>query len=158
MSDGKNFSRRRRGGMRFRPSGNQQRRPAAQEARATATDATSGNEGLFDKSRQQEIERAQNVAAGLPAESAPKADSAVAQTETHSKKDYREPHLDTPAEVKEEFKPVEIQDQPKGIVDAIKMAAQKVIKRVQRLIKPVKRLHKEVIINAESLETRVAVL
>ncbi len=38
------------------------------------------------------------------------------------------------------------------------MAAQKVIKKVQRLIKPVKHIHKEVIINAESLETRVAVL
>ncbi|MBI2948353.1 MAG: Rne/Rng family ribonuclease [Verrucomicrobia bacterium] len=32
------------------------------------------------------------------------------------------------------------------------------MKRVQRLIKPVKRIHKEVVINAESLETRVAVL
>src|SRR3954449_10536254 len=124
MSDGKNFSRRRRGGMRFRPSGNQQRRPAAQEARAaTQTDATTGNEGLFDKSRQNEIERAQNVAAGLPAEGAPKPERDAAPDE-HSKKDFREPHLNTPAEVKEEFKPVEIQEQPKGIVDAIKMAAQ----------------------------------
>jgi len=159
MSEGKNFSRRRRGGMRFRPSGNQQRRPAAQEARAAAqTDATSGNESLFDKSRQQEIERAQNVAAGLPAEGMPKTNDGEATIEAHSKRDYREPHLDTPAEVKEEFKPIEIQEQPKGIVDAIKMAAQKVIKKVQRLIKPVKRVHKEVIINAESLETRVAVL
>jgi ribonuclease G len=66
--------------------------------------------------------------------------------------------LDTPAEVKEDFKPVEFEQKPKGLVDAIKIAAQKVIKKVQRLIKPVKRLHKEVIINAESLETRVAVL
>ena len=144
--------------MRFRPSGNPQRRPAAQEARAaTQTDATSGNEGLFDKSRQNEIERAQNVAAGLPAEGAPKPGPDAAAPEP-SKRDFREPHLDTPAEVKEEFKPVEIQDQPKGIVDAIKLAAQKVIKKVQRLIKPVKHIHKEVIINAESLETRVGVL
>jgi ribonuclease G len=159
MSEGKNFSRRRRGGMRFRPSGNAPRRPAAQEARAAAIDATSGNEGLFDKSRQQEIERAQNVAAGLPAEGTAKVDAATAAPgDVHSKKDFREPHLDTPAEVKEEFRPVQIQGQPKGLVDAIKIAAQKVIKKVQRLIKPVKRVHKEVIINAESLETRVAVL
>ena len=143
--------------MRFRPSG-QPKRPAAQEARAAATtDATTGNEGIFDKSRQNEIERAQNVAAGLPAEGAPKPEQDAAPEE-HSKKDFREPHLDTPAEVKEEFKPVEIQEQPKGIVDAIKIAAQKVIKKVQRLIRPVKHIHKEVIINAESLETRVGVL
>ena len=32
------------------------------------------------------------------------------------------------------------------------------MKKVQRLIKPVKRIHKEVVINAETLETRVAVL
>jgi len=31
------------------------------------------------------------------------------------------------------------------------------VKKVQRLIKPVKKIHKEVIINAEVLETRVAV-
>jgi len=94
----------------------------------------------------------------LPAEGAPKPEQEAAPADATSKKAYREPHLDTPAEVKEEFKPVEIQEQPKGIVEAIKMAAQKVIKKVQRLIKPVKHIHKEVIINAESLETRVGVL
>ena len=153
MSDGKNFSRRRRGGMRFRPS------PAAQkkfvEPRPDATaEAQGSNQRVFDKSRQYEIERAENVAAGLPPEGAPK-ESAQAD---EGKKGYREPHLDTPEEVLEEFKPVEIQEKSKGIVDAIKIAAQKVITKVKRLIKPVKRIHKEVIINAESLETRVAVM
>src|ERR1044071_9153239 len=133
MSDGKHFSRRRRGGMRFRPSPNaqQQRRSGAAEARSEAiADATTGNENLFDKSRQNEIERAQNVAAGLPGEATaqPAAPSATAGA---SKKNYREPHLDTPAEVREEepFKPVHIQEQPKGIVDAIKIAASKIIKK-----------------------------
>ena len=37
------------------------------------------------------------------------------------------------------------------------MAASNLVKRVQRLIKPIKKLHKEVVINAENLETRVAV-
>ena len=50
------------------------------------------------------------------------------------------------------------QQPPQRFVDAIKVVATKVIKKVQRLIKPVKKLHKEVVINAESLETRVAVL
>src|SRR5207302_9037853 len=39
-----------------------------------------------------------------------------------------------------------------------KVAATNLVKKVQRRIKPVKKLHKEVIINAENLETRVAVL
>src|SRR5262245_19306235 len=131
MSDGKNFSRRRRGGMRFRPS------PSAQKKFSEPkTDATSeilgSNQRVFDKSRQHEIERAENVAAGLPPGGVPAAESSA----TTSKKDYREPHLDTPELVKEEFRPVQIQEQPKGIVDAIKMAAHKVITKVKRLIKP----------------------
>src|SRR5439155_19400196 len=45
----------------------------------------------------------------------------------------------------------------KGIVDSISTAASSMLKRVQRFIKPVKKIHKEVVINAETLETRVAV-
>ena len=47
---------------------------------------------------------------------------------------------------------------PKASSGRIRAAATKVIRKVQKLIKPVKKIHKEVIINAESLETRVAVL
>jgi len=159
MND-RNFSRRRRGGMRFRPSRgvhpNIKRGPdrAAQDARAEAIGAKSGDENIYDKNKfQKEIERAENVAAGLPPEGAP------AEAE-HGKKDFREPHMDTPAEVKEEtYQPVELKDPPaQGIVQAIKAAATKVIRKVQRLIKPKQKSHKEVIINSESLETRVAVL
>jgi len=73
---------------------------------------------------------------------------------------FREPHLDTPAEVHEEkpFAPVPIAQRPQGILETIRVAASNVVKKVQRMIKPVKRTHKEVIINAESLETRVAVM
>src|SRR5208337_1767740 len=39
----------------------------------------------------------------------------------------------------------------------IKVAATNLVKKVQRLIRPEKKIHKEVIINAETLETRVAV-
>ena len=74
------------------------------------------------------------------------------------KKDFREPHLETPAEVEEEkFAPVPIKEQPKGLVESIKSAATNLVKKVQRLIRPEKKIHKEVIINAETLETRVAV-
>ncbi|HTA95315.1 MAG TPA: Rne/Rng family ribonuclease, partial [Verrucomicrobiae bacterium] len=47
---------------------------------------------------------------------------------------------------------------PKGIVEAIKSAATNIVKKVQRLIRPEKRTNKDVVINAETLETRVAIL
>jgi ribonuclease G len=47
---------------------------------------------------------------------------------------------------------------PQGLVETLKTVADRMIKKVQHLINPEKRIHKEVIINAESLETRVAVL
>jgi len=43
-------------------------------------------------------------------------------------------------------------------LDTIKFAANTLVKKVQRLIRPEKKTHKEVVINAETLETRVAVL
>ena len=44
-----------------------------------------------------------------------------------------------------------------SLVGNIKAAANKIVKKVQRLMKPEPETHKEIIINAESLETRVAV-
>jgi len=154
MSDQK-FSRRRRG-MRFRPKGGLA--PAAQktdreavQARAEVVSEQGGNERLFEKRHSQEIERAENIAAGVPetAETAPEAEA----------QDFREPNLETPAEVVEEkaFAPVTVPEQPKGLLETIKVAATNLVRKVQRLIRPEKRVHKEVVINAETLETRVAV-
>ena len=138
--------------MRFRPSPNAQPKKVVIEAKPDSTMETLGqNQRIFDKSRVGEIERAENVAAGLPPDGAP------VTTVEQGKKGYREPHLDTPEEVKEDFKPVEIEQKPRNLLDAIRMTAQKVIKKVQRLIRKVEPSNKEVIINAESLETRVAV-
>jgi ribonuclease G len=44
------------------------------------------------------------------------------------------------------------------LIDALNSAATNLVKKVQRLIRPEKKSHKEVIINAETLETRVAVM
>ena len=162
MSDNKNFSRRRRGGMRFRPSGGlgQQQQPpkndrAASEARAAATtgEQQGGSDKVYERRHAGEIERAENIAAGLPPEGLPPEPTAEAV-----KGGYREPNLETPAEVEEEkFAPVEVKEQPKGLVETIRHHAANLVKKVQRLIKPIKKSHKEVIINAETLETRVAV-
>src|SRR6266545_1991797 len=160
------FSRRRRGGHRFRPSGgmspNVQRTDrAASDARAEALGEKPSDESVFDRARhEREIQRAENLAAGLPADT-PAVTKAPEPGEPR-KRDFREPDLAIPAEVKEEepgFEPVQVKEQPpQGIVDSIRAVATTLVKKVQRLIKPIKRIHKEVIINAETLETRVAVL
>ena len=66
----RNFSRRRRG-MRFRPSGglgHTQQRPdrEANQARAEVVGGQSANEKVYDHRHTTEIERAENIAAGLP--------------------------------------------------------------------------------------------
>ncbi len=164
MSEPKHFGRRRRGGMRFRPSGGgpkpgKHQEREAQQARADAVSekASLTPEPVYERSRyQKEIDRAENVAAGLPPEGAPVVPTG--ETELRAKGDFREPHLDTPAEVSEEtYKPVHVAEKPQTIFEAIKATANKVIKKVQKLIRPVKKTHKEVLINAEALETRVAV-
>src|SRR5277367_1816566 len=159
----RNFSRRRRGGMRFRPSSGLNPNPnrpdrEATEARAEAVGNQESQDKVYDKRHSGEIERSENIAAGLPPEgpAQPGKDAPVAD----SKGGFREPDLSTPAQVEEEkpYEPVPVTEKPQGIVEAIKATASWIIKRVQRLIKPVKRTNKEVIINAESLETRVGVL
>lgn len=152
-----NFSRRRRR-MRFKPKGglgNAQQKPDrdAVEARQDAVSEQGGNERVFEKRHQSEIERAENIAAGLPPEGEPKAVEAVAHGHTHEA-----PVAETAPVAEEKFEPVKITEPPKGFIEAIKDAATTLVKKVQQLIRPEKKIHKEVIINAETLETRVAVL
>ena len=146
MSD-RHFSRRRGGGgMRFRPKGGfgpkQQHRPdpAAQDARTAVTEPQP-DEHIYDERHQTEIERAENIAAGLPPE------GPVAAT------------TEEPLPPREKYSPVRIAEpSPKGLVNKIRAAASKVIDKVQNFVRPRERSNKEVVINAESLETRVAVM
>src|SRR5579859_6579228 len=156
-----NFSRRRRG-MRFRPKGGLGQSPQktdreAIQARAEVVSEQGGAERLFEKRHAHEIERAENLAAGLPPQGTPEA---VEPPPGPAKKDFREPHPETPARAEPEkaFEPVALPEQPRGVLDAIKLAATNLVKKVQRLIRPEHKIHKEVVINAETLETRVAVL
>ena len=152
-----NFSRRRRG-MRFKPKGglnpaHQKHDREAVEARADAVTEQGGQERLFEKRHLHEIERAENVAAGLPPEGA-----AMTQPTEPMPPHAHQPEAAPAAPVAEEkFAPVKIAEQPKGLIDTIKDAASNIVKKVQRLIRPEKKIHKEVSINAETLETRVAV-
>ena len=160
MSD-RNFGRRRRG-MRFRPPGGLGHGPQkpdrdATQARADAVgETTGGPERVFERRHLSEIERAENVAAGLPPEGPP----TEAAPHEHAKREFREPDLDKPARVEEEkaFEPVAIKDQPKGLVEAIKSVASNIVRKVQKLIRKEKKICKEIVINAETLETRVGVI
>ena len=102
-----NFSRRRRG-MRFRPKGGLGPNPQktdrdATQARAEVVAEQGGDERLFEKRHNVEIDRAENIAAGLPPQGATPEPAEPHQHEV-DKKDFREPHLETPAEVQEEEK------------------------------------------------------
>jgi len=156
-----NFSRRRRG-MRFRPKGGLGPNPQkpdreAVQARADVVTEQGGAEHVFEKRHTNEIERAENIAAGLPPQGASEIEAPAAVVD---KKEFREPKAEIPVQAEKEksFTPVPVAEQPKGILDTIKFAATNLVKKVQRLIRPEKKVHKEVVINAETLETRVAVL
>ena len=154
------FSRRRRNTMRFRPAGGLSTslppERASVEARAEAVGGKAAEVVVFDNARHaREIERAENTAAGLPAET--RAEEAPAR----ARREYRQPREDEirDAQTNVSFEPVAVADAaPQSFVDTLRAAASKVIQKVQRLIHPKKKQHKEIIINTESLETRVAVL
>ena len=120
MSD-RNFSRRRRGGMRFRPSGGFNQKPdrSADEARAEATGEKRPRR-IFERGRHdEEIERAENIAAGLPPgrrRPAAAGGRPHANPPREQRGAFRKPHLDTPAEVEEEkFEPVPVAEpQPRA--------------------------------------------
>ncbi len=153
------FSRRRRG-QRFRPGKSQTFKPerAATEARAEIVGDKSAEESVFDLRRhEREIQRAENRAAGLP-EDAPES-PAPADGEARSATDFRQPHLDEPEQtVEEKDAAPAAPPKPQGLVGMVKAAAERVMTTVRRLVRPKEKSQKEVIVNAESLETRVAVL
>jgi ribonuclease G len=152
-----NFSRRRRG-MRFKPKGglnpaHQKPDREAVEARADVVSEQGGSDRLFERRHTHEIERAENLAAGLPPEGVP---APVPEPENSAAVRAPEPAPIAP-EAEEKFEPVKITEPPKGLLDTIRDAAVNIVKKVQRLIRPEVKIHKEVLINAETLETRVAV-
>ena len=168
MSD-RNFNRRRRGGQRFRPPGGisqPKHDKASQDARAAAVGDKTGEEHVFQAERhEREIQRAENVAAGLPPEGAPKPDDTAA--ETGKKHEFRELRTDVEQVTEAEEAgggsgatgdiDVEPPREP-GLIGAVRHVANRIIQKVTRLIRPKKTSNKDVIINAESLETRVAII
>jgi len=168
----RNFSRKRRS-QRFRPPGGMApKAEASAEARVQAQSTAPADEVVFDRRRhEREIERAENKAAGLPETAEQPGVVAEGSYPPRDRHAYREPNLEVPEDASEAlesrgqetapeqpFEPVPVRGNSSGIVETLRTAAQKVMKKVQRLMKPQRKVHKEVIINAESLETRVAVI
>jgi ribonuclease G len=149
-----NFSRRRRG-MRFRPKGGfgqTQQKPdrEAVQARADVVTEQGGVEHVFEKRHTGEIERAENIAAGLPPQGAP-------PPAPEPVKPAGAPGTAGAPVAEKPFEPVKITEPSKGLIETIKTAANTLVKKVQRLIRKERTVCKEVVINAETLETRVAV-
>ena len=127
--------------MRFKPSsGRGGKRPASppfiqlDDPKREAVSDT-----VFDSRHEAEILKAENKSAGIKEEPAAPA-----------------PRKRTP---KEPYKPVALAEpKPRNFVESVKGVAGKVIETFHRMITPAQPTHKEIIINAESLETRVAVL
>ena len=148
--------------MRFKPTrgiGAPNPNRSAANARMEAIGEKAVEERVFDIRRHEsEIRRAENRAAGLPEDTidAPE----VNLTKNGRDQTYRSPDLSRPEEAHEE--PAEQAPkpprEPKGLIEKARAAVKEVVKKVKQFIRPEEKIIKEVIINAEPLETRVAVL
>ena len=106
--------------MRFRPSGGlgHGQQPSDRDATQARADAVGGPpppEKVYEHRHAHEIERAENIAAGLPAEGLPKETPVAAGS---GKGDFREPNLAAPATFQETkpFAPVPIKEQSRPCV------------------------------------------
>lgn len=136
--------------MRFRPSGglgqvSKKEEKEAGQARAEVVGGEQSTERLFEQRHKHEIERAENIAAGLPPDGRAKPEPVA---------EIPEP----PPAPEPPFTPVPVAEPPKPILERLTDGVASLVKKVKTLIRPEKRTHKEVIINSETLETRVAVL
>jgi ribonuclease G len=155
-----------KGPMRFKPTrglGAPNPNRAANNARLEAIGEKSGDDRVFDIRRHEsEIRKAENRAAGLPedAQDAPEENiSASGRDQSFRSPDYsrsEDASNDADAAAAEPAPPRP--PAPRGIIEKAKAAVKEVVKKVRRLIKPEQKTIKEVIINSEPLETRVAVL
>ncbi len=166
MSDNNSFKRGKKRGMRFKPSGGFNRRSNRTGVKARAdvdTVKTTQDEIYNTREHESEIVRSENKAHGLP----PNADleSAKAQRQMineegislyerqNGKKAKRKNISD-----KDSFEPVKLPEEPvKSVTDKIQRVAKKIYGKVKGVFRPIQHSHKEVLINAESLETRVAI-
>lgn len=125
---------------------------ASQEARAAAE--SDGGESVFNTRRyQSEIEASEAKAHG-DADSAPSASVGASEA---APSDAPVPTADAMSTAAESTD-APSENKPQTLLDSIKSAARRMVEKVARLLRPKKPSGKEIIINSESLEIRVAVL
>lgn len=154
-----------RGPMRFKPArGLAAPKPgAAANARAEVLGEKPIDETLFDRRRHEaEIRRAENLAAGLPPDAA---DELEPVSDGRRSQNFRAPdptHRDDGDDRDEAEEPptrkTSAPAEPRGLIEKARAAVKQVVKKVKQLIQPEPKKTVEVIINAEPLETRVALL
>ncbi len=166
----RNFSNRRKSGMRYRPNRGLHRGPKSGQPNDTRMRGSgeADTERIFASSRhEEEIQKAENKWAGLPETVTD--DALVASQEARAESGESDrTNPDTAAQSESSSgsgtgesggtAPSETEEEQQGFVGGLRNRASKVFKRVQRFIKPSKQIENEIIINAESLETRVAIL
>lgn len=124
--------------------------PAAQEAREEILSGEESDSVFASARHEDEITRAENLAAGLPPEGIPEQPEAPA-AELPGDHPHPLPLPPPPA-------PPPAAPDGNGLLGALRQAARRLADKVTSLLRPKKPSGREVIINAESLEIRVAVL
>ena len=167
MAEKSSFRRGNKRGMRFKPSGGLNRRPdrTGLKARANVETVETPQDEIYNtKQHENEIVRAENKAHGLPPET--DTDSAKAQRQLSNEENGnggpkpkgRRSRGKKGQKGDGDFTPVDLPEDPaKSVSEKIQRTAKKFVSKVKGIFRPIQHSHKEILINAESLETRVAV-
>lgn len=167
MAEKNSFRRGSKRGMRFKPSGGINRRPdrSGLKARANVESVETPQDEIYNtREHEKEIVRAENKAHGLP----PDADLESGKGQRQLSNEENGNGTDKPKGRRsgrkkgqkggDDFKPVDLPEEPaKSVGEKIQRTAKKFVSKVKGVFRPIQHSHKEVLINAESLETRVAV-
>ncbi|MDP6795874.1 MAG: Rne/Rng family ribonuclease [Verrucomicrobiota bacterium] len=164
MAEKKTFGRGRKRGMSFKPSGGRNRRPdrTSLKARANVETIQTTQDEIYDnRQHRSEIVRAENKAHGLPPDTdleSAKAQRQLTNESTDAVDTVQNESASQDNHNKVEFAPVELPEEPAvSIKEKVQRGAKKFVSKVKGVFRPIRHTHKEVLINAESLETRVAV-
>lgn len=156
----KSYSSRKKNSYRFKPTKGTKRRglgskanKAAEKARQEVLEQSSGDEPVFSPNRHQdEIDRSENIAHDLPPDLD---DSQVEALQEEDSEPDNERVKTRPKTASKSEK--QVKKSPVSIVNKVTASARKAIKKVKKIIRNVEK-ETDLIINVESLETRVAIL
>ena len=163
MGEKKAFGRGRKRGMSFKPSGGRIRKPDRNSLKArekVETIQTAQDEIYNTRQHLAEIVRAENRAHGLPPDADLESPKAQRQHDGGSKEGKQSMQAESSGQGRQSggFEPVKLPEEPAVSIGAkLQRGAKKFVSKVKGVFRPIQHSHKEVLINAESLETRVAV-